>query len=174
MPTAWGATTTWPGPGAPGSGRSSSAISPTRSVTAARISPRPPRPAAASDPSLASAPHLCRSLHDQLQLGHLLLVAERVSLHRRGEPALRRQAQLLDRDVARGLLDPPLEQILALQLAALGGHQTQHDQLVGRDVAQRLKAAGTRVVVLQEEPVHVELAEQRLGDEVIAALGGPG
>ena len=51
--------------------------------------------------------------------------------------------------------------------------QTEHDLLARRHEAQRLEAAGALVVVLEEEPVDVELAEQRLGDEVVAALGRP-
>ena len=42
-----------------------------------------------------------------------------------------------------------------------------------RHEAQRGEAAGAGVVELQEEAVDVELAEQRLGDEVVAALGHP-
>ena len=43
-----------------------------------------------------------------------------------------------------------------------------------RHEAQRLEAAGALVVVLDEVAVDVELAEERLGDEVVAARGGPG
>ena len=57
--------------------------------------------------------------------------------------------------------------------AALRGDQAEHDQLARRDEPQRLEAAGALVVVLEEEAVDVELAEQRLGDEVVAALGRP-
>src|SRR5262249_60038821 len=44
----------------------------------------------------------------------------------------------------------------------------------GRDEPQRLEAPGAGVVVFEEEPVHRQLAEQGLGDEVVAAGGGPG
>src|SRR5437763_3161805 len=59
-----------------------------------------------------SAPHLGRRLHDQAELRHFLLIGDRVALDRRGEPALRREAQLLDCHVLRSLFDPPLELIL--------------------------------------------------------------
>src|SRR3954454_25254583 len=82
-------------------------------------------------------------------------------------------AQLVDVDVPAGLLDPALELVLGLELALLGGHEAEHDDLAGRKEAQRLEAARAGVVPLHEEAVDVELVEQRLGDEVVAALGDP-
>ena len=61
-----------------------------------------------------------------------------------------------------------------LQPAGFSGDEAEHDHLALRHEPQRLEAAGPLVVVLEEETVHVELAEQGLGDEVVAALGGPG
>ena len=43
--------------------------------------------------------------------------------------------------------------------------------LARRHEPQRLEAPRARVVVLEEEPVDLQLAEQRLGDEVVATLG---
>ena len=63
---------------------------------------------------------------------------------------------------------------LASSAPLLGGDQPEHDQLAGRHEPQRLEAARALVVVLEEEAVDVELGEQRLGDEVVAALGRPG
>src|SRR5579872_2953440 len=133
MPTASGAITTSCAPGSEGSRRSSTAIAPTPSVTAARM---------------RSAPDFRRRLDDQLELGDLLLAGERVPLDGRGKAALWREAQLLDRHVPRRLLDPPLEQILRFQLAALGCHEAEHHVLVRRHVTQRLEPARARVVVL--------------------------
>ena len=66
-----------------------------------------------------------------------------------------------------------LSVVLGLELAALGGDEPEHDLLALRDEPQRLEAARARVVPLHEEAVDLELAEQRLGDEVVAALGDP-
>ena len=63
---------------------------------------------------------------------------------------------------------------LLLELAALRRHEAEDHHLALRDEAQRLEAARAGVVPLHEEAVDVELAEQRLGDEVVAALGRPG
>ena len=112
-------------------------------------------------------------LDDQPQLGDLLVERERVALDRGGEAALRGQAELVERHVLRRLVDAALELVLVLERAALGGDQAEHDLLARRHEPQRLEAAGALVVVLQEEAVHVELGEQRLGDEVVAALGRP-
>ena len=66
-----------------------------------------------------------------------------------------------------------LSSSFALELAALRRHEAEHDDLPLRHEAQRLEAAGALVVVLEEEAVDVELVEERLGDEVVAALGHP-
>ena len=89
----------------------------------------------------ASAPDLLGGLDDQRQLGDLLVAGERVALDRRGEPALARQRQLLERHEPRRLVDPALEVVLALQLRALRRHQAR-----GRPAcpAARTAAARTR------------------------------
>src|SRR4051812_22177518 len=51
----------------------------------------------------ALAPDLLRRLHDQSQLGDLLLARERVAVDGRGEAALGREAELVDVDVPRRL-----------------------------------------------------------------------
>src|SRR5215469_1142522 len=121
-----------------------------------------------------SAPDVPGDLDDQFELGDLLVVAQHVPLDGGGEAALRRQAQLVERHELRRLIDAALEHVRVFQLAPLGGHQAEHDHLARRHEAQRLEAAGTVVVVLEEEPVHVQLAEQCLGNEVIPAGRGPG
>ena len=79
---------------------------------------------------------------------------ERVALDGRREAALRRQAELLDRRELRRLVDPPLQLVLRLELAALRRHEPEHDLLVAlRQEAQRLEAARPLVVPLHEEPV---------------------
>ena len=123
----------------------------------AEASPRPPRAISTISRSFVG----------------LLLDAERVALDGRGEAALRREAELVDVDVLRRLLDPALEEVLGLELARLGRHQAEHDDLALGHEAQRLEAARAGVVPLHEEAVDGELVEQRLGDEVVAALGDP-
>jgi benzoylformate decarboxylase len=84
------------------------------------------------------------------------------------------RAQLLDRRVFRGLLDSPQQLVARLELAALGRHEPEHDLLVAlREEAQRLEAAGALVVPLHEVAVHLEVVQERLGDEVPAPLRRP-
>jgi hypothetical protein len=113
-------------------------------------------------------------LDDELELGALLVVAEGIALDGGGKAALAGQAQLVEGDVLGGGVDAALEVVGVFQLATLGRDQPQHDHLAGRDEPQRLETAGALVVVFQEESVHGQAAEQRLGDEVVAARGGPG
>ena len=94
---------------------------------------------------------------------------ELVALERRGEAALRREAELVDVDVTRCLFDPSLQLVLRLELAALRGHEPEHGDLSLRQEAERLEAAGALVVPLEEVPIDFELVEEGLGDEVVAA-----
>src|SRR6188472_195335 len=55
----------------------------------------------------SSPPDLGGDLDDEGQLRHLLVVAERVAVHRRRETALRREAELVERRVRARFLDPP-------------------------------------------------------------------
>lgn len=103
-------------------------------------------------------------LDDEPQLGPLVLLGQRVALHRGGEAALRRQRELLEGDVPAGLIDAPLKVVPGLQLWPLRRDQAEHHDLAGRDEPQRLEAAGAGVVELQKEPVDLQLGEQRLGD----------
>ena len=81
------------------------------------------------------------------------------------------RGELLDRDEPRGLLDARLELVAVLQPGSLRRDEPEDDALSRGQEPQRLEAAGAGVVVLQEEPVDVEAAEEGLGDEVVAALG---
>src|SRR5579875_1876025 len=119
------------------------------------------------------APDFGGDLDDQAQLVPLLGRGEVVALLGRGKAALRRQAQLADVGVLRGLLDAAHDVIPGLQLTALGRHDPEHHLLALGQVAQRLEPAGPLIVPLAEEPVHVELVEQRIRDEVVAAFGRP-
>src|SRR6516225_8917215 len=68
---------------------------------------------------LLFAPDLGGDLHDEAELVPLLGRGEVVAFLGGGEPALRRQAQLVDAGVLRSLLDAAQDVVLALQLAAL-------------------------------------------------------
>src|SRR5262249_37621511 len=105
------------------------------------------------------APDLVRDLDDKAELRPLLLLGEVVPLGRRGEAALGREAELVEVDISRGLLDPPHDLLPRLELAVLGGDEAEHHLLPLRDEAQRLEAAGPLVVPFHEEAVDLELAE---------------
>src|SRR3984885_6964953 len=120
------------------------------------------------------APDLAGGLDQQLELGPFLVDGQRVSLDGGGEPALPGDAEPVQIDVLGGLVDAPLERVPGLELGGLGGHQAEHDDLVVGHEPERLERPRALVVVLEEEPVHVEPAEDILGDEVVGAGGEPG
>src|SRR5215472_901583 len=139
-------------------------------TTCPRPAVRSWRPARTASPR---APDLLCGLDDQPELVPLLLRGEVVALLGRGEAALRGQAELIGVDEPGRVLDPPLQLVLALQLAALGGDKPEDHPLALGHEPQRLEATRALVVPLTEEPVHGKLVEQRLGHELITALGCP-
>ena len=70
-------------------------------------------------------------------------------------------------------MDAPHERILVLELGTLRAHEPQHHRPALGDEAKRLERAGSLVVVLQQEAVHVQAREELLRDRVVAALGVP-
>src|SRR6478672_7885007 len=76
------------------------------------------------------SPHLARDIDGELQLGPLLFLGEDVALFGRGEAALRRYRELIQRRVLGGFPEPPLDVVLPFQLAALGGDDADHHDLV--------------------------------------------
>src|SRR5712691_13458351 len=99
---------------------------------------------------VASSPHLIRDLHDPRELRPLLVLAEDIAFLSRGEAALRREAELVERDEFRRLVDAALEGVFALEQSLLGGHEAEHHHLALGHEAQRLEAAGAVAVVFHE------------------------
>ena len=82
---------------------------------------------------------------------------------------------MLERHVFCRLVDPALQIVLAFERRPLARHEAQHHPLLClRHEPQRLEPAGAGVVIFEKEAVDRELAEQRLGDMVVSALGHPG
>ena len=108
------------------------------------------------------------------QLRPLLVLGQHIAFLGRGKAALAGEAELIERRELRGLVDAALEIVLAFELAGLGRHDAEHDLLAFRQHAQRLEAAGARVVVFHEIAVHVDLVEQDLLHGVVAARAHEG
>src|SRR6266436_4110875 len=122
-----------------------------------------------------SAPYFARGLDDETQLGDLFVPGQRVAVDGRREAALRAEAELLQRYVFCRLVDPALQLVLAFERGALASDEAEdHPFVPARHEAQWLEPTRAGVVVFQEEAVDSELAEQGLGDMVVAALGHPG
>src|SRR5215212_8606184 len=75
-------------------------------------------------------PHLVRHIYRELQLGPLLFLGQDVAFLGRGEAALRRHRELLERREFCGLHQPPLDVFLFLELTELRGDDADHDHLV--------------------------------------------
>src|SRR3984893_1905448 len=114
-------------------------------------------------------PDLVRDLDEAAQLCPLLVLAQQIALLGRGEAAVAGNAERVERGIFRRLLDAALELVLAFELAVLGGHDAEHDELAFGQHAQRFEAAGTRIVVLHEISVHLDLAEQDFLHRFVAA-----
>ena len=101
---------------------------------------------------------------DQRDLCPLLAFGQLVANLAAGKATLRRQIQILKRHVLCCLMNTLDGRVLVLELGCLGGHQTQHDLLTGRNVLERLKTTGARSVELQIERVNVLMRKQVRGD----------
>src|SRR5690606_26405753 len=138
----------------------------------ARRAPRSSR----ADPSVMrsrSAPHPTGDLDDVAYLGPLLIFREHVALLGRGEAALRRERELLERRELGGLADAALDVGCGLELARLRGDEAEDDRLLaGAQEPQRLEPARAVAVVLEEEAVVVG-REEVLGDGLVAARRDP-
>ena len=94
-------------------------------------------------------------------------------MHGAGETALRRKGELLERHEFCGLVDAALDVVLLLELAELGRHQAEHDDLAFRHMAQWREITRALVVVLEKIAVDGEILEQRLGHRLVAAFRHP-
>src|ERR1035437_4548049 len=117
-----------------------------------------------------SAPDRAGNRDDQLELGTLAGLADRVDLHHRGKRALGAQRQPLELDMGSGLLDAPLELLGALHRRTLGRHEPQHHGAVLGHAGERLETAGALVVVLEQEAIERAALEQP-PDRAVVALG---
>lgn len=120
-------------------------------------------------------PQLLGNLDLKTDLGPLLLHREVVALHGAAEAALVRQAELVESlgAVCRGLLDTANDLLLVVQLRRLAAHDAQHDHLAIGQMPQRAEIARSRIVVLEEVHIDIQLLEERLSHGLVAALREP-
>src|SRR3954453_1898546 len=118
---------------------------------------------------ILSSPDLVGDLHDPPQLRPLLVLGQDIAFLGGGEAALRREAELVEVDVPRGLVDAALELVLGFERPALRGDEPEHDHLALGHETQRREAAGAVAVVFHEIGVDVDLVEQNFGHRLVAA-----
>src|SRR6202158_5816619 len=119
------------------------------------------------------SPHLARALDAEADFRRLILARDLIARRGAGEAALRAYRELVEADIFRGLVDSMFEQLLGFELGELGGDQSQDDCLVFGHQAQRLESDGAGSVVFETVVIDVDLVEQRVGNQVVAALGAP-
>lgn len=123
---------------------------------------------------------LCNITH-QLQLGKHLLFRHPLSTNRyTRKPTLRAHPNILHGllhtaalpvgDDLRRFPDSALDSLGVFQLWILCSHHAEDDVLVGWEEAQWFEAAGSRVVVFEEEGVVVETLEEALGNLLVGAF----
>src|SRR5688572_27412456 len=120
---------------------------------------------AMEEPGLLPPDVLGDLLHD-LELGPLTVFL------RRAEAATRTDSHALDGEELRSLLDALLQVVLSLGLAVVAD-EAEHANLVAIQEAQSIEGAGELAVILEQVTVELQLAEQLLGDVVVAALPVP-
>ncbi len=97
---------------------------------------------------------------DQRDLCPLLVLGQLVANLAAGKATLRRQIQVLERNILCSLVNTLDDGVLVLKLSGLGGHQAQHDLLARGNVPQRLKTTGARRIELQVKRVDILVCEQ--------------
>src|SRR4051794_26499879 len=108
--------------------------------------------------ALLSSPHLVGELDDHAKLRPLFVLGQDIAFLGRGEAALRGEAQLIDVDILRRLVDAPLDVVLLFQRTTLRGDEAEHDLLLalGHE-ARRLETTGAIGVVFQKIAVDIDL-----------------
>src|SRR5262245_19607188 len=81
------------------------------------------------------SPDFPGDVHDQPELGPLLLLGQLVAFDRAREAALRAQARVVERHESRGLLDPIDQRLPLFQIANLARDEPEDNGLVLRDEA---------------------------------------
>src|SRR5262245_58049195 len=108
----------------------------------------------------ALAPNLFRELDNHPQLRPLLFFIQHITFLGRGKAALRREAQLIERNELARFLDTAMDFVPRLEPPAFRGDQAENDGPVLRQYSQWFEASGSRGVVLHEEAVDLDLVEQ--------------
>src|SRR5574337_844218 len=80
-------------------------------------------PVGGDDNGKLLSPDLFGEFHDHAQLRPLLVLGEHIAFLGRCEFALRRQTELVERNIFRGFIDAPLDVVFRLEAAALGGDE---------------------------------------------------
>src|SRR5215210_824302 len=124
-------------------------------------------------PPAGSAPDVLGRLHYGPELALLVLDAKGVAHDGGREAALGAKGEALERHVTGGLPEPCLELPRRLLPARFGGDQAEDGDLVLGDVCERLEGAAPLVVVLEHEPVGVDVGEEVAGERLVGAGDEP-
>src|SRR3546814_13164226 len=90
-------------------------------------------------------PHLLRHLDAARELFPLVVLGELIAVGGGGEAALVAEGALLQRHVARGLVDALSQIVPAFHRRPLGAHEAEHNALTLRHEEQRRAVAGPLV-----------------------------
>src|SRR5579875_573533 len=123
---------------------------------------------------LDAAPDAPGDFDDAAQLRFLIALGQRIPADGAREPALRADAELFERCVAGGLVDPAHVIVCGFEPGILARDDTEDDALFpSREQTERFETARPRGIILEEVAVDVDEVEQNLGDGIVAAFGHP-
>src|SRR5262249_36227093 len=106
-------------------------------------------------------------------LAPLVLCGQDVALAATREATLWAQRQLVQMRPLGGAVDSALQSFGTLEISRLTRHESQRDNLPGRQEPQRGKVSGSFVIVLEKIPVHLNLIQQHVRDWLVTALRCP-
>src|SRR5712691_11985124 len=123
--------------------------------------------------STPSRPDDRSRVDDRTQLRALVVDAQDVADDGRGEAALWGERQPVERKDFRSLSNSADEFLDRLAARRLGRHESEHDDLVVGNRAQRSERSGPRVVVLEQQSLCANAGKQPLREPVVPPFHEP-
>src|SRR5262245_43357835 len=123
--------------------------------------------------STSSSPHSPCSSDNKREFRPLLLFGQKVPLHRRREPTLGAQRQVLEWNITRCFVNAARQHVGTFEFGPFRTDQAKHDLLVAGNKTERIKGPRAGVVVLEQEAIDGNRIEELLSYLVVAAFGVP-
>src|SRR5881409_1806499 len=118
-------------------------------------------------------PHLSCRINHQLQFPPLIIFRKKVPGSYGSKSALRTEREIFQGNKTRGLVNPAAQFVLRFQLWLLRCHESEDYIFSARHQTQGFQTPGALSVVLEQECIDIQPAEEFLSDDVVSSFGVP-